>query len=171
MTEVKRKYGYDFSDYSKPSLHRRINRFFLNWKFRDVEVFKNKLISDKLFFEYFLQELTVTVTEMFRDPSFFKILAYDIFPILKKMPFIRIWHAGCSTGQEAYSLAILLKEHGLLEKCRIYATDINSKLLDVAKNGVFPPDLIEKYETNYLKSGGKNKFSDYYAIVEGKAKY
>jgi chemotaxis protein methyltransferase CheR len=168
VKDIDLKYGYDFSLYSKPSLHRRIIRIFKIWNFTDFIAFRQRLLDDELFFEYFLQEITVTVTEMFRDPSFFQALRNEVLPNLNKLPFIRIWHAGCSTGEEVYSMAILLKENNLLHKAKIYATDLNSKVLGIAKTGTYPASFFGKYNENYTASGGVASLEDYCKIENGK---
>lgn len=127
-----------------------------------IDQLGEKVLEDKVFFGLFLMELTVNVTEMFRDPSFFKALRGKVMPYLKTYPNIRIWDAGCSTGEETYSLAILLKEENYLHKARIYATDINSRVLASAKEGIFALDVMKDYSRNYLSSGGKGSLSDYY---------
>lgn len=165
---VKNIHGYDFTGYSKASLSRRVNRY----------VTMNRLDSiDKLFeqvktengFVSFLEEVTVNVTEMFRDPSFFLALREKVIPKLKTYPYIKVWTAGCSTGEEVYSLAILLKEEGLYDKAKIYATDINQKVLAKAKEGVFHLGNMKDYTQNYIRSGGKGQFSDYYHAKYGRA--
>ena len=127
------------------------------------------VVHDELYFNHFLEEVTVNVTEMFRDPIFFKSLRENVLPHLKTYPLIRIWHAGCSTGEEVYSLAILLKEEGLLERTLLYATDINQHVLEAAQSGAFSIESMTEYTRNYIKSGGKKDFSSYYSAKYGKA--
>lgn len=117
---------------------------------------------DKGVASLFLQDLSITVTEMFRDPIFYRSLRTNVFPVLKTYPFIKIWHAGCSTGQEAYSMAILLKEEGLYDRTTIYATDFNQEALNRAKEGIYAGKLMKDYTLNYQEAGGKEAFSDYY---------
>jgi chemotaxis protein methyltransferase CheR len=112
--------------------------------------------------EKLLQELSINVTEMFRDPSFFRSIREEVIPMLQTYPFIKIWHAGCSTGEEVYSMAILLKEEGLYERCQIYATDFNHNVIQKAKAGIYSIENIRKYTANYQLAGGKASFSDYY---------
>lgn len=109
-----------------------------------------------------LSDLTIHVTEMFRDPAVFRSFREHVVPLLRTYPFIRIWHAGCSTGEEVYSMAILLKEEGLYDKTRIYATDMNEHVLDSAKGGVFPIERMQTFTRNYQEAGGKEAFSQYY---------
>jgi chemotaxis protein methyltransferase CheR len=162
LIEIQKRYGYDFINYSRASINRRLTRFMINNHFTEVNDMKASLLSDPDLFEFFVEELMVNVTEMFRDPSFFKALRQKVMPILSTYPHIRIWDAGCSTGEELLSLAILLHEEKLLRKTRIYATDINQRSLLTAKNGVVPLSEINLYSNNYKETGGKKKLSDYY---------
>lgn len=168
LNDLLEVYGYDFNYYSKASLKRRVNRLFALDKFRDFEEFRSKIISDTNYIKRFIEEITVNVTEMFRDSAFYKELRAVILPALGTNPFIRIWHAGCSTGEEVYSMAILLHEAGLLQKSLLYATDINPAVLEKAKSGIFPLGHMKSYSENYISSGGKEDFSSYYtANYEG----
>ncbi|MES2513215.1 MAG: protein-glutamate O-methyltransferase CheR [Bacteroidota bacterium] len=168
LNDLLESYGYDFNYYSKASLTRRINRLFTLDKFTDFATFRVHLLSDNNYIKRFVEEITVNVTEMFRDSSFYKALRTDILPVLGTHPFIRIWHAGCSTGEEVYSMAILLHEAGLLHKSLLYATDINPGVLEKAKSGIFPLGNMKSYSENYIASGGIDDFSSYYtANYEG----
>jgi chemotaxis protein methyltransferase CheR len=160
--EIHKRYGYDFLNYSRASLNRRLTRFMTNNHFSEVNDLKERLLNDPDLFEFFVEELMVNVTEMFRDPSFFKALREKVMPILSTYPHIRIWDAGCSTGEELLSLAIILHEENILKKTRIYATDINQRSLITAKNGAVPLSEINLYSNNYKETGGKKKLSDYY---------
>jgi chemotaxis protein methyltransferase CheR len=140
-----------------------------NFKFENIIDLQNKVVADELFFSTFLEEVTVNVTEMFRDPDFYKCLRRDVIAQLSTYPMIRIWHAGCSTGEEVYSLAILLHEAGLLERSLLYATDINQDVLVKAKSGSFPLELMKDYNENYKNSGGLFDLSDYYTVNNDKA--
>jgi len=164
-------YGYDFGGYSRASFKRRLERIYRIDGFRDLQEFLSKIRSDADYFKRVVEEITVNVTEMFRDPSVYKILREEILPSLRTKPFIRIWHAGCSTGQEVYSMAIVLKEMELLSKSILYGTDINELVLETAKNGVFPLTLMKEYNDNYRDSGGKQDFSEYYTANYGLAKF
>ncbi|KQS91449.1 protein-glutamate O-methyltransferase CheR [Chryseobacterium sp. Leaf394] len=155
-------YGYDFSRYSRASFKRRINRLCLIDKFTSFAELRYTIITEPEYLKRFVEEITVNVTEMFRDPLFFKELREQILPHLGTFPLIRIWVAGCSTGEEAYSMAILLKEAGLYEKCLIYGTDLNPSVLEQARSGVFPMHQMKQYSENYMLSGGKRDFSEYY---------
>jgi chemotaxis protein methyltransferase CheR len=155
-------YGYDFTGYSKPMLKRRINRLFKLRAFSGFDVFRYLLRNDPEYLSWFIAELTVPVTEMFRDPAFFLTLRNEILPSLSNFPLIRIWHAGCATGEEVYSVAIILKELNLLLKSVLYATDINPHILKTAAAGIFPLTGMKQYSENYAQAGGTKYFSDYY---------
>lgn len=156
------KYGYDFRNYSTASIKRRIKQRQNLANLQNLAAMQHKVLHDKNFFHTLLLDLSVNVTEMFRDPSFYMALRKTVIPILKTYPFIKIWHAGCSTGEEVYSMAILLKEEGLLKKSLIYATDFNDVVLMKAREGIYPNEKIKEYTYSYQKAGGKKPFSDYY---------
>lgn len=162
IKDVYELYGYDFSQYSRASFRRRINRICVIDKFTSFAELRYTVLNDPDYLKHFIEEITVNVTEMFRDPHFFKALREKILPQLGTYPLIRIWVAGCSTGEEAYSIAILLKEAGLYHKSLIYGTDINPSVLEKARSGVFPLQQMKLYSENYILSGGKKDFSDYY---------
>ncbi len=155
-------YGYDFSEYSRASFKRRVNRICLIDRFTSFAELRYTLINEPEYLKRFIEEITVNVTEMFRDPYFFKALREKILPQLGTYPLIRVWVAGCSTGEEAYSMAILLKEANLYHKCLLYGTDLNPSVLESARAGVFPLQQMKLYSENYMLSGGKRDFSDYY---------
>ncbi|MCX6291216.1 MAG: protein-glutamate O-methyltransferase CheR [Bacteroidetes bacterium] len=155
-------YGYDFSGYAIASLQRRIKRFTSMNKINGFPELKKRLDDDPVFFSSFVHELTVNVTEMFRDPTFFQCLQQKVFPSLSTYPFRKIWHAGCSTGEEVYSMAMLLNEHRLYDRTRIYATDINSDVIQKSKEGIYPLRFMQEYSTNYILAGGASSLSDYY---------
>ena len=165
------QYGYDFTEYSKASLQRRVQRLFTLDKFSSFAEFRHRLKNDPNYFRRFVEEITVNVTEMLRDPGFYKTLRSKILPVLATYPFIRIWHAGCSTGEEVYSMAILLKEAGLLSKSLLYATDINPGVIETARRGIFPVSQMQKYSSNYQQSGGLKDFSSYYTANYELAKF
>ena len=164
-------YGYDFTNYARASLKRRISRLFLLDKFPSFAEFRYRLKSDPGYLKRVIEELTVTVTEMFRDPLFYKALRTEIVPTLAAKPFIRIWHAGCSTGEEVFSMAIVLKEANLLHKSLLYATDLNPQVLEKARRGVFSLVQMKQYSENYIESGGRNDFSAYYTAQYGQVKF
>ncbi len=162
LSDVLEVYGYDFTGYSRASLKRRIVRLFELDGFVSFAEFRYKIKSDPGYYKRFLEQITINVTEMFRDPEFYQVLRKDILPRLGTYPFIRIWIAGCSTGEEAYSVAIFLKELNLLQKSLIYATDINSAVLENAAQAIIPMSKIKMYTENYIEAGGTEQFSDYY---------
>jgi len=131
-------------------------------RFSNITEMQYKVLYEEAFFEQILKDFSINVTEMFRDPSFYSKFREEIIPILKTYPYIKIWHAGCSTGEEVYSMAIILKEEGLYERSQIYATDFNQTVIKKAKDGIYPINKIKEYTYNYQKAGGINSFSDYY---------
>ncbi|WEK34597.1 MAG: protein-glutamate O-methyltransferase CheR [Candidatus Pseudobacter hemicellulosilyticus] len=171
LQDVQEAYGYDFTDYSKASLKRRINRLFGLDGFSGFEEFRRRILSDSVYFRRFVEEITVNVTEMFRDPAFYKVIREEVLPVLATHPLIRIWHAGCSTGEEVYSMAILLKEANLLHKSLLYATDLNPGVLEKLRKGIFPLRYMRQYSENYIRSGGKHDFSQYYTAKYDWAKF
>jgi chemotaxis protein methyltransferase CheR len=162
VQDVLELYGYDFTEYAHASLRRRINRLFVLDRFPSFAEFRYRIRQDEAYLRRFVEEITVNVTEMFRDPAFFQTLQREVLPTLATYPLIRIWHAGCATGEEVYSLAILLEEAGLLHKALQYATDLNPSVLDQARAGIFPLSHMRQYSENYIQSGGTNEFSSYY---------
>ena len=162
LEAIRLVYGYDFTEYAQASVGRRVEHYIKSNGINDISELSKMLLSNEKTFAHFVQEFTVNVTEMFRDPSFYISLRENVVKRLATYPFIKIWIAGCSTGEEVYSMAILLKEEGLLGRSVIYATDINQKAIHAAKQGVFKLDLMKKYTMNYQNSGGKSSFSDYY---------
>ena len=164
-------YGYDFTNYARASLKRRISRVFTLDKLLSLDQLYLRLQTDTDYLKQFVEELTVNVTEMFRDPSFYKTVRTDVLGTLTAKPFIRIWHAGCSTGEEVYSMAILLKEAGLLQKSLLYATDLNATVLEKARKGIFPLQAMKQYSENYIASGGQHDFSSYYTAHYGHVKF
>lgn len=162
LSDVLEVYGYDFTGYSRASLKRRILRLYEMDKFVSFAEYRYKIRTEPGYFKRFLEEMTINVTEMFRDPAFYKTLRNEILPRLGTYPFIRIWVAGCSTGEEAYSVAIFLKELNLLHKSLIYATDINSEVVANANQAMIPLNKIKLYTENYIAAGGSEHFIDYY---------
>jgi len=171
LNDILENYGYDFTEYSKASIKRRINRLFTIDRFMSFAEFRYRLKSDTDYVHRFIEQITVTVTEMFRDPNFYKVLREQVLPTLGTYPFIRIWHAGCSTGEEVYSMAILLKEANLYHKSLLYATDLNPEVLEKARLGIFPLSQMKQYSENYIQSGGSKDFSQYYTAHYDKAKF
>jgi chemotaxis protein methyltransferase CheR len=155
-------YGFDFRDYSYPSLRRRVLKRVHAEGVRTISALTNKVLHEAQAMERLLLDLSINVTAMFRDPTFYVAFRQKVVPLLRTYPFIRIWHAGCSTGEEVYSMAILLQEEGIYERCRIYATDINEAVLQKAKSGIFPINTMQENTSNYIAAGGHGTFSDYY---------
>ncbi|MEJ9231595.1 protein-glutamate O-methyltransferase CheR [Peribacillus butanolivorans] len=154
--------GFDFRKYMRSTIKRRVeNRMRLD-HIRRISGMIEMVLYEKGYVEKLLNDFSINVTEMFRDPDFFKAFRIKIVPLLKQLPEIRIWHAGCSTGEEAFSMAILLKEEGLYEKAKIYATDMNEDILRHAEKGILPLNRMQSYTKNYLQAGGKQEFSEYY---------
>ncbi|RAW00021.1 CheR family methyltransferase [Pseudochryseolinea flava] len=164
-------YGYDFTNYSRASIKRRILRLMSNDRFLSFAEFRYRLKNDPEYFKRFVEQITVNVTEMFRDVQFYKTLREVVLPVLATKPIIRIWHAGCSTGEEVYSMAILLAETNLLDKSLLYATDINPAVLEKVRAGIFPLAQMKQYSENYIASGGKKDFSSYYTAQYNAAKF
>jgi chemotaxis protein methyltransferase CheR len=159
---VYRRYGFDFREYAPASLRRRVWRRVHAEGLTTLSALQDKLLHDPSCMERLLLDLSINVTAMFRDPTFYVSFREKVVPLLRTYPFTRIWVAGCSTGEEVYSLAILLQEEGLYDRTRVYATDINEAVLDRARAGVFPLDKMREYTQNYIKAGGANAFSEYY---------
>ncbi len=168
---VYRLSGFDFRNYARGSIRRRVQRRVAAEGVSTVSGLQEKVLHDRGCLSRLLVELSVNVTSMFRDPSFFAALRSKVVPLLRTYPFIRAWVAGCSTGEEAYSLAILLSEHGLYERVRIYATDISEEVLDRARGGAFALEKMKEYTGNYLAAGGTRPFSEYYAVEGSCARF
>lgn len=162
LSGIHRLYGYDFRNYALPSLRRRIWHHVHAEGLTSISALQDKVLHDRDCFERLVYNLSIPVTEMFRDPDLFLTFRKKVVPLLRTYPYIRIWHAGCSTGEEVYSMAILLHEEGLYDKARIYATDMNSKSLQQAKEGVYDIKRMKQYTKNYLEAGGNRSFSEYY---------
>ncbi len=171
LEAVYRRYGFDFREYAPGSLKRRLWRRVHGEHLTTISQLTDRLLHDATAMERLLLDLSINVTAMFRDPSFYAALREKVVPQLRTYPFTRIWVAGCSTGEEVYSLAILLNEEGLYDRTRIYATDINQSVLDRAREGVFPLDKMQQYTQNYIKAGGNRAFSEYYVAAYGGAQF
>ena len=161
---VNKVHGFDFSSYSKASLKRRVLRVLAN-KGMEYYDLKHILVNDQSFFQWFLDEVTVNVTEMFRDPDFYKALSSQVIPYLSTYQHIKVWSAGCSSGEEAYSLAILLNEAGLRQRSFIYGTDVNTEMLKEARRGIYSLKKIKSYAENYQLSGLKGSLTDHFTIM------
>jgi chemotaxis protein methyltransferase CheR len=162
LDAIFRRWGYDFRNYARASLNRRVAHRLSITGLKRISEMIPLVVHDQDFFEGFLIDMSVTVTEMFRDPWVFKKIRETVIPKLRTYSRINIWHAGCANGAEVYSMAILLQEEGLLDRCQIYATDYNNNSLLSAKKGISPIKLMKSYTNNYIEAGGKSSFSDYY---------
>src|SRR5450755_1136451 len=162
LLAIYRHHGFDFRAYAPASLHRRIRRHMESVRLTTISRLTELILHDPSALQRLLHDLSVNVTSMFRDPSFFLEFRATVVPLLRTYPTVRIWHAGCSTGEEVYAMAILLEEEGLYERCRIYATDMDSTVLDHARQGIFPLSRMKEYTSNYFLGGGKRSLSDYF---------
>ena len=171
LDAIYQRYSYDFRDYSTPSQRRRLNHALGRLHCSSIEELQAKVLHDAGAFGQLLQMLTVPVTEMFRDPAFFLALREQVVPVLKTYPSPKIWVAGCCTGEEALSLAIILHEEGLLERSLIHATDINPVVLDKARLGVYPLMHMHDYGANYLAAGGLGNLEEYYTVEHATARF
>lgn len=156
------KYGYDFREYANAHTKRRLTHRLQLSGLENFAQMQHRVIHDESFFNTLLLDLSINVTEMFRDPGFYKKVRAQLIPVLKTYPFIKIWHAGCAAGQEVYSMSILLEEEKMKHRAQLYATDFNELILKRAKEGIYPIDVMKEYTANYQKAGGKVHFSDYY---------
>jgi chemotaxis protein methyltransferase CheR len=159
---VFRRYGFDFRAYAPASLRRRLWKRVEAERLTTISALQARVLHDSAALDRMLLDLSVNVTSMFRDPGFYRTFREVVVPLLRTYPFIRIWHAGCSTGEEVYSTAIILHEEGLLDRARIYATDINDAVLRHARGGIFPLNRMQEYTANYIRAGGTRSFSEYY---------
>ena len=159
---VFRTYGFDFRQYAPASLRRRVWRRIYAEGLKTISALQERLLHDPACMERLLLDLSINVTAMYRDPSFYTAFRRKVIPMMRTYPYTRIWVAGCSTGEEVYSLAILLQEEELYDRARIYATDINEAVLDRARAGVIPLEKMREYTQNYIKAGGTRAFSEYY---------
>ncbi len=166
---VFRHYGFDFRAYAYASIRRRLWKRIEEEGLSSVSALQERVLHEPPMMEKLLLDLSINVTAMYRDPGFYQTFREHVVPLLRTYPFIRIWHAGCSTGEEVYSMAILLREEGLYDRARIYATDINEVVLQRAKAGIFPLERMQEYTDNYMRAGGKRSFSEYYTAKYGGA--
>jgi chemotaxis protein methyltransferase CheR len=169
LEAIFQRYRYDFRSYSMASLKRRVSRAMSEFGCTTISGLQEKVLHDQVVFPRLLQYLTVQVSDMFRDPAYFRTLRERIVPVLKTYPSLKIWVAGCSTGEEVYSLAILLREEGIAERALIYATDINGDALRRAEAGVYPLDRVAAFTENHRLSGGRGSLSEYYTAAYGSA--
>ncbi|OQY44568.1 MAG: chemotaxis protein CheR [Anaerolineaceae bacterium 4572_78] len=159
---IYQRYGYDFRHYGRASIKRRLQHHLTKADYGIVSEMIPSVLYDESKFKALLFDISVTVTEMFRDPWFYVGIREKVIPFLKTFPFINVWHAGCATGEEVYSLAIVLKEEGLYDRARIYATDINDSALEKAKSRIYPMSKMKEYSSNYQHAGGKRSLSHYF---------
>jgi chemotaxis protein methyltransferase CheR len=171
LEAIYRRYGFDFREYAPASLKRRLWRRASAEGVDTISALQALVLHDPACMERLLLDLSINVTTMFRDPSFYAAFREKVAPMLRTYPFTRIWMAGCSTGEEVYSLAIVLHEEGVLERTRIYATDINEAVIERARLGVFPLEKMQEYTQNYIKAGGERAFSEYYVAAYDGAQF
>jgi len=169
LTAINNCYGYDFRSYAESSIRRRVLLTMRKLGCRNISELTHNVLIDKEAFEELFLNFSISVTKMFRDPISYRLIRDSIVPRLAELDHIKIWHAGCSTGEEVYSMAILLKECGVYDKTQIYATDINAYILNKAKDGIYKSDLFRGYTKNYQLSGGAEPFSNYYTADRGYA--
>ena len=171
LDSVYEHYGYDFRGYARSSLKRRVWRRVTEERLETITGLTERVLHDPAALERMLVDLSISVTSMFRDPAFYLALRTKVVPLLRTYPFIRVWNAGCATGEETFSLAILLREEGLGDRTRIYATDINDSVLRQAKVGEFSLEKMREYTEQYIQGGGKQAFSDYYKVYGEKVHF
>lgn len=165
------RYQFDFRQYSRASLKRRLRQAIEHFGVLSLSALQERVLREPQVFYGLLSYLTVQVSEMFRDPPFFRVLREQVVPILQTYPSIKVWVPGCSTGEEVYSLAIVLREEGLLDRCLIYATDINAAALEVAQSGIYTERRLASFSQAYYAAGGKTSLSDYFTLAYGSAKF
>jgi chemotaxis protein methyltransferase CheR len=165
---VRRHYGYDFRDYERAAVRGRVRECMMAARISTISRFQDKILRDPSLLERFLRTFSNPAVSMFSDPIFYAVFRTKVIPLLKTYPFVRIWHAGCSTGQEVYSLAILLDEEGIYERSRIYATDLSEGVINQARRGSFPASQKDTYVSNYIAAGGKRSFPDYTTVKRGR---
>lgn len=170
LEAIQRTCGYDFRQYARASIRRRLTQVMAQTGLTNLAEAIPRVLHDESFLDQAVKALSITVTEVFRDPQFYLTLRQEVVPALEPLDTLKIWHAGCATGEEVYSLAILLKEEGLYDRARIYATDFNANALHTAREGIYPVEAIKKGTRNYLAAGGQGSFSDYYHNEYGSAK-
>ena len=171
LDAVNRRYGFDFRGYSRASLERRIRSVCDRHGMRHIAELIPRLLHEPSFVDQFVNGISVNVTEPFRDPGVFAAMREELFPVLQTYPYFKIWHAGCASGEEVSSLAILLHEAGLLDRAQIYATDINTEALTRARDGIYPLESLRKAEKGYRQAGGQAELSDYYTAQYGAARF
>lgn len=162
LEAVYAQYGYDFRNYSRAHIKRRVVKFREEQGCEHYGILQHRVLHEEDFFYDLLEAITVNTTEMFRDPEFYQVFREQVVPILATYAGIKVWHAGCSTGEEVYSMAILLKEEGLYDRSMLYATDVSEEAMKQAREGIYPAERLQEYTRNYQKANGAATFSDYY---------
>ncbi len=162
LEAIYQRYGYDFRSYARASIDRRVRQFMSSRGVDQISELIPRVLHDMEFFSQLARYFSIAVTEMFRDPFVYRVLREEVLTILRTYPFVKIWHAGCATGEEVYSLAIMLQEEGLYDRVTIYGTDFNDEVLERARQGIYPADRIQEFTRNYRDAGGKRSFSEYY---------
>ena len=162
LEAIHRRFGYDFRSYARASIERRVRQFLAHTDCERIAELIPRLLRDTDFSTALVQNFSISVTEMFRDPEVYRLLRQRVVPLLKTYPHVKVWHAGCATGEEVYSLAILLSEEGLYDKTTIYGTDFNDSALERARAGIYPADKIKEFTQNYQRAGGRSSFGRYY---------
>jgi chemotaxis protein methyltransferase CheR len=168
LQAIRAKYGYHFVDYAQSSMRRRVRAALTRSGLSHLGELQHRILLDPNFFASILDDLTVRVSEVFRDPPFYRAFRERVVPILRTYPLLKIWHAGCASGEEVYTTAILLAEENLYERAQIYATDMSPKALEAARAGVYPEERAVEFERNYLESGGKARLSAHFSQAYGR---
>jgi len=169
LEAIYRRYGYDFRSYARASIERRVRNFLSREQCSSIAAMIDPLLRDEEFYSRLVSHFSIPVTEMFRDPWVYCVLREKVVPVLKTWPHFKVWLAGCSSGEEAYSLAILLREEGVYHRATIYATDFNDTVLQKAREGIYDLGRLQEATRNYQESGGKASFADYYHARYGAA--
>jgi chemotaxis protein methyltransferase CheR len=169
LEAIYRHYGYDFRHYAPSSLRRRLRKRLDAEGLATFSALQDRVLHEPSAMDSLLRDMSINVTGMFRDPTFFRSMRENVVPMLRTYPSVRIWHAGCATGEEVYAMAILLEEEGLYERARLYATDMNAEALERARTGIYPIARMREYTTSYQQAGGTRSFSDYYTASYGAA--
>ena len=164
-------YGFDFREYALSSLRRRVRHLMRDEGLSTISALQDRILHDPKALPRLVNGLSVSVTSMYRDPGFFRAFRQEVVPLLRTYPLVRIWHAGCSTGEEVYAMAVLLEEEGLYDRCQIYATDMNEGALQKAKSGAFPLAIMREHTSRYLAAGGRRSFSEYYTVRDRAAAF
>ncbi len=169
LEAIFRRYGYDFRGYARASVERRLRQFLIGSGSTSISELIPRVLHDPAFFADLVRTFSIPVTELFRDPAVYLALRQQVVPLLRTWPHFKVWHAGCASGEEVYSLAILLKEEGLYERATLYATDFNEEALERARAGIYEIDKIKEASRNYLLAGGRSTLSDHYHAAYGAA--